>query len=89
VKPTVVHIARKTAGKPTPALQITGLDPVPDSNKKDWESHYRQLYDVDALAIVNALHASLPGGTWDRVVCEMLRIQASLFAIASPSHLSS
>ena len=39
------------------------------------------LYQQDAQLIAHALRASLPGGTFDRLVCELLTMTASHFRV--------
>lgn len=42
---------------------------------------YRDFYDRQALALENALMLSLPGGTYDQLLCRMLKWKASLLAV--------
>lgn len=44
-----------------------------------------ELYTYDAVELENALHAALPGGTYDRLVQMMLERKASHLAVSRAS----
>ena len=58
-------------------IEITGA--LPDLEYPQETAHY---YDNQARQIEEALHRSLPGGTYDRLVGRMLARKASHFRIA-------
>lgn len=48
------------------------------------DDHGPDIWTNDAIAIAKTLRATLPGGTWDRLVAEMLRLHASNLIITRP-----
>lgn len=42
------------------------------------------FHTTDATTLAEALHATLAGGTWDRLVAEMLRLHASNLIVTRP-----
>lgn len=77
-----VHQAQPVA-KDLPVANVT-IDirrPVPELPVGDVE-RYDNLYQQDATAIADALFASLPGGTLDRLIAIMLTRKASHFVVA-------
>ena len=74
-----VYIARPMGPDiPVPPLHITGEVPMPPTSSLQ---EARAVYERDAAVLVDALHESLPGGTWDRLVAKMVEKHASLLAL--------
>jgi hypothetical protein len=79
---TILHIfkAQRTLRDleiPTTTLQIERE--IPNSNDlKEAE----QIYQKEAETICEALYKSLPGGTFDHLVIEMLKRKVSLFKVS-------
>ncbi len=49
-------------------------------DKENWERVYKTHYTADAAKIMDAMQ-SLPGGTWDRLLCLMLEKRASILRV--------
>ena len=77
----IVHIAQPIGGRLVPALDIVGDEPFPDRTGDEVLWDLEQRFDIEAAVIVDALHASLPGGTWDRVVARMVQVHATLLVV--------
>ncbi len=76
-----VHRAVPTAGEAIPTVEITiGPDHTPTVTATNWEKVYRDVYITDANLLFEAI-SSLPGGTWDRLLCLMLDKKASLYRV--------
>lgn len=70
-----VFVADPVADQQIPDLEIVGDAPIPGlESLKELEN----LFDEQASAIAAALHDSLPQGTWDRLIAEMVRLHASM-----------
>ena len=75
VKP-VILTTRAARAEPMPTeiareYHIVIADPLSAAHT---ERSRRERYDVDAFHIAQALRGSLPGGTFDRLVVELLRM---------------
>lgn len=69
---------------PTTTIQI-GPDSFPDLPQNgpfdDWLRQSIARHEIEASAIVTALRASLPGGTFDAVLRKMLEAKASALRV--------
>lgn len=84
------------------ALTPDGPEPVtiiieetfPDFGGVDGGLEARRTHTTNATTLAEALAATLPGGTWDRLVAEMLRLHASkphrhkATTMSYPAHLA-
>ncbi len=70
--------AGSVAGNHAPTLRIEVVEEVSDAMDLN---EARALYAEQANALADALFNSLPGGTVDALLAEMLRRKASLFRI--------
>jgi hypothetical protein len=52
----------------------------PEIKNDNWEAILKDVYGMDAALLFDAL-SSLPGGTWDRLLCLMLEKKASLLKV--------
>lgn len=78
--PTIVHKAQRTVSDwPVPDLHIAATLECPRTSTLD---ELRAVHVVDAERIEAALHASLPGGTYDQLAGLMLRRVASMLIIS-------
>lgn len=77
---TEVRIAQPIAEERIPALEIVGTEAFPRATRETYRE-LEGLFDKEAKTIAAALRASLPGGTWDRLVAEMVRMHATLFVV--------
>lgn len=80
--------ASPTGGDAAPVTAILIQDDVPgplalEGGKSVQESllPITAAFARDACAIAAALRGALPGGTFDRLVCELLRMKASDFRV--------
>ncbi len=80
VKP-VILTTRAARAEPMPTeiareYHIVIADSLPRSHGDPYfnSRHIQQRCDVDAFHIAQALRGSLPGGTFDRLVVELLRM---------------
>lgn len=62
-------------------IAISGEVPVFSSGAMMIEES-AQFYQEQAVLLVDALQSALPGGTLDRVLCELLKRKASHFRVA-------
>ena len=70
--------AGSVGGKSPPILVIQVVEQISDNyTLKD----IRQLFATEAETLADALLASLPGGTIDALLVELMRRKASLFAV--------
>lgn len=84
----IVHRAEPIADQVIPVTTIR-IDPYspkvkhgPGVSVADALAPLDRVYDADADAIAQALHKSLPGGTFDRLVLKLLEIKASHFRVS-------
>lgn len=75
---SVFH-ASSTGSREVPALQIQATKPIPSMESPD---EARELHATQAARIAAALFESLPGGTVDALLVEMMRRKASLLSVA-------
>ncbi len=62
--------------------ELPGLPPLlPGQTVAESLAPVDAIYQQDATAIANALSASLPGGTFDRLIVELLKMKASHFRV--------
>ena len=71
--------ASGSASATPPALYIEAVTPIPSDRLSLAEA--RSTYQADGTALADALLASLPGGTVDVLLGELMRRRASLFAV--------
>ena len=71
-----VYKAQDICGRKIPDLRLVAMQPFPDSPGTE------ALFGSDAKQIVDALLASLPGGTIDRVLVLMLQHRASSLVVS-------
>lgn len=78
---TTVSVLRASsvAGIEPPALRIEAVRPIPSGHLS--LDGARAVHREQGIALADALLASLPGGTVDVLIGELLRRRASLFAI--------
>jgi len=74
-----LHRAQPIGSQILPVVTVTIETAVPEKNTLEAA---RALYLADALCLVDALYASLPGGTIDAVLYVLLERKASLLSIA-------
>jgi hypothetical protein len=72
-----VHQASPMRNRPVESVTIAVDVPLPDADLGS--DARRALYDLDAEIIVDALFASLPQGTIERVLAKMIMRRASLY----------
>ncbi len=65
-------------------LTIELVEGTPEFHGPGWEAVYREHYDGQAATLVDALVATLPGATLDRVVYLLLKRSASLHRVRWP-----
>lgn len=67
-----------------PDASIHIRDEMPSfGSGKEWVDNARTLYRSEAKAIADALSNSLPGGTLDQLLAELLRRKASLLIVTA------
>lgn len=76
-----VHAAQPIRDEPAPAGRIVIATTLPPFDGGDWRDRTVALYAADAKAIVDVLLDTLPGGTVDQVLAELLLRKASLFRV--------
>lgn len=72
-----VHRASSMRSRPVESVTIVVDVPLPDADLS--LDAAAALYDLDAEIIVDALFASLPQGTVERVLAKMIMRRASLY----------
>jgi len=73
-----LYLARPFRGQVIPPLKLVATRRAPEHENLEAAGVF---FDQQARAIVEALHASLPGGTWDRVVGHAVLAHASHFVV--------
>lgn len=73
-----VFKAQDTVRKRVPSLRIMASRPFPDFESGD---KARDEHQSAAEVLCDALYDCLPGGTMDRLLCEMLKRKASDFVV--------
>ena len=74
-----LHRAQPIGSQSAPMVDVHIETEVPYIDSLD---HARALYLADALRLVDALYASLPGGTLDALLYVLLERKASLLAVS-------
>lgn len=72
-----VHKAEPIGSQVVPSVTVAITEPLPARDDKVSLARAALLYAMDAAIVEEALHQSLPGGTYDRVLIEMLQRKAS------------
>ncbi len=80
----------KAQGVNVPDLNLTATKPTPDfeSTHPGWEKELREKWNGQAKIVFDALLASLPGGTFDALMVQMLDHKRALLQVpmfGSPS----
>ncbi len=52
----------------------------------DTLAHYAQVYEAEAEVIADALHASLPGGTYDHLLAKLMERRACTLRVNFPTY---
>jgi hypothetical protein len=83
-----VHRASPVADQIIPEVTIEIVTVVPelpsmqpDQTVQESLAPFAAIYQQDAIAIAGALRNSLPGGTFDRLVCELLTMKVAHFRV--------
>lgn len=81
----IIYKAQGSIGHPIPDLEITATEQLPAQPmtqyyKADLVAAHR-LFEEQARELVDRLFASLPGGTIDAVLVEMLNRKASVLRV--------
>ncbi|QOX80884.1 hypothetical protein FY034_17840 (plasmid) [Trichlorobacter lovleyi] len=78
-----IFIAQSSAGRGVAPLRLVATEPFPEIavSGEAGLAAARGLHADQGKTIVDALYASLPGGTLDAVLCEMLQRRASLLRV--------
>ncbi len=74
----LVHKAQPTGDRQIPKLTLIAEEDVPEPARA---IDSIDLFESDAESIADALIATLPGGTLDRLVVKLLQHQVSLFVV--------
>lgn len=64
--------------QPVPSLEIVAYHAIPNSPSLEAAS---EIFQDDAKRVMAAMLASLPGGTLDQILVELLRAKASHFVV--------
>jgi hypothetical protein len=77
-----IYKAKPVVGE-VPNLEIVAKDEIPElpDTGLPWEGAYRQRFDDEARAVVDALLTCLPGGTIDAILCRLLEHKRSLYRV--------
>lgn len=77
-----VHKAQRTcSNEQVPDLLIEAVEEFSTKRGTNWKNENMAMFQRDAKAVANALYASLPGGTLDQLLREMLERKASQFVV--------
>jgi len=79
-----VKIGKAHSNTDVPLRSVTIIihDEVDTSAEEyDWETVQREVYDAQAQELEEALYASLPGGTYNRLLARLLERKAGLLRI--------
>lgn len=79
-----LHRAQPTPGLATPPLTIMIDEEIDRDFSEEASDRRRNLFRQEARALAIALRGSLPGGTVDALIVEMLEGKISQFVIACP-----
>jgi len=63
-------------------VAIVATDTFPSDEGQDRLRTSGERHDAMAIQIEDALHSSLPGGTYDRIMTKMLQRKASCFSVS-------
>lgn len=83
----VVYKAQPTGDRHVPDLEILGnmcvpdYEPVPNASLDHYLAQSEAMHDQQAQLLCDALQASLPGGTLDRLIGKLLLAKASHFRV--------
>lgn len=85
---SILYKARPIGDLHQPDLHLSATEPIPYGPKIDaveshqlWEAAYRDRFSAQAKIVVDALCASLPGGTLNAILCQMLERHRSLLIV--------
>lgn len=83
MKNIFVHRAQPTGNQDVEIARIVIDTEIPDTpTMKEADT----LFTIDAAALENVLHETLPGGTYDRLLSAMLKRKSSHFVVAHGAH---
>ena len=85
MKSLIVCKAERTGVVQAEDRTIEISDPIPSFSDNAWEKNSMEFFEWQASQIVDALQASLPGGTLDAVLREMHKRKACLLRVPSSS----
>lgn len=77
-----LHRAQPTPGLMTPSLTIVIDEEIRRDHSSEGTDHRRNLFRQEARALALALRGSLPGGTVDALLVELLDSKRSEFVVA-------
>ena len=72
MKTVKIHRAEDTGGRHVEPVMITIGTTIPTCEGDGWLERNQAIFDADAQALAEALHRSLPGGTWIRLIAAVL-----------------
>lgn len=76
-----ITVSRATGSEPAVILIQDEIGEVAARGDPEWMRRYEAFYAVQAHAIADTLLESLPGGTVDRLLAELLTRRASLLRV--------
>jgi hypothetical protein len=76
-----IYKAQPTGDQVIPNLDLHAVTSAPDIPGSEFEKLYRDFYAAEGKIIADALCASLPGGTLDALLVEMLDRKRSLLRV--------
>lgn len=78
-----IYCAHPTGKESIPTVTIQIYEPVPSDNVPgpNWEKELRVMYTKEGHALADALCFSLPGGTIDALLIELLEPKRTLFRV--------
>ena len=78
---TTIYKAQPIGDQIIDDLDLRATEAVPNIPGNEFAKQYRDFYAVEGKIIVDALYASLPGGTLDALLVELLDRRRSLLRV--------
>jgi hypothetical protein len=79
-----VHVAQPIRDEEAETGHIVIREPLPEFTGDDWKEQQVAVHRRDAKLIADVLQGTLPGGTFDQLLCELLTRTASAFRVRYP-----
>lgn len=77
-----LYKAQPLGDREAPPLRLEAIEELPDvGSDKGWHARSIARFDEQASIVIDALFGSLPGGTLDAILMQMLERRRSLYVV--------